>query len=257
MDAIVELEEVSVIYGPGARPAVDRATLSVARGEFVALVGFSGSGKTSLLKTVNRLVEPASGRVRVEGGDVTSLPAHELRRRIGYVFQGVGLFPHMSVRDNICITPALLGWPKDAMRARAADLMDLVALPQAYLDRAPHELSGGERQRVAIARALAAEPKIVIMDEPFGALDPVTRDALGSAYRALHDRLGLTTLMVTHDAQEAALLAGRIVVMDQASIVADGAPATLIARSAAQGMFAVARRQAERMAALTQTGPAP
>ena len=258
MGAIVELENVSVVYRADAPPAVNDATLRIAAGEFVALVGSSGSGKTSLLKTINRLVEPGAGKVRVEGRDAASMPAPELRRRIGYVFQGIGLFPHLNVRENISITPTLLGWPKERMLSRAAELMRLVALPEDFLERAPSELSGGQRQRVAVARALAAEPRIVIMDEPFGALDPVTRDALGAAYRALHDKLGLTTLMVTHDAQEAALLADRIVVLEKGAIVADGAPADLVSEAGAAGdMFAVARRQAERMAALAGHGRAP
>jgi osmoprotectant transport system ATP-binding protein len=256
MDFIVDIDQVSVGYAGGARRAVREATLRIPAGQFVALVGPSGSGKTSLLKTVNRLVHPSAGAVRIEGRDAAEFPLHELRRRIGYVFQGIGLFPHMSVRENIGITARLLGWSDEKIARRAQETIDLVALPREYLDRAPSQLSGGERQRVAVARALAAEPKIVIMDEPFGALDPVTRDALGRAYRDLHQELGLTTLMVTHDVQEAALLAGRIVVLDQGEIIADGEARAMFSshEKHVAEMFAIPRRQAERLAHLLERG---
>ena len=162
----------------------------------------------------------------------------------------------MSVRENIAITPKLLAWPREKIRARVDAVFDLIALPRDYLDRPPAALSGGERQRVAVARALAAEPRIVIMDEPFGALDPVTRDALGEAYRALHERMGLTTVMVTHDVQEAALLADRIVVLRDGEIVADDTPHAMLAgvHPNVSAMFDVPRRQAERIADLARDG---
>ncbi len=253
-DPVIELQNVRVDYAGALRPAVRDATLTIAGGAFVALVGPSGSGKTSLLKTINRLVEPTGGAIRVEGRDIGDFAPHELRRRIGYVFQGVGLFPHMSVRENIAITPSLLRWPREKIAARVDAVFDLIALPRDYLDRPPSALSGGERQRVAVARALAAEPRVVIMDEPFGALDPVTRDALGQAYRALHERMKLTTVMVTHDVQEAALLADRIVVLQDGAIIADDTPRAMLAGAHPQAaaMFETPCRQAAQIAALAR-----
>src|SRR5262249_36875746 len=158
------------------------------------------------LKFINRLIEPDRGEVRIDGEPVRAAETAALRRHIGYVFQGIGLFPHMSVAENIAITPQLLGWARPEIAARVEELLELVGLPQSYAPRSPAALSGGEQQRVGVARAIAARPWIVLMDEPFGALDPITRDAVGSAYRSLHDRLGLTTIMVTHDVQEAMLM---------------------------------------------------
>jgi osmoprotectant transport system ATP-binding protein len=247
-DPLIELAGVSKRHGPLA--ALDGVDLAVATGEFVALVGGSGSGKTTLLKTVNGLICPDAGRVAVAGDDVTAAEPHLLRRRIGYVFQEVGLFPHLTVAENIAITPKLLGWDKPRMAARVAELLDLVALPAAAAGRAPAALSGGQRQRVGVARALAAEPRLMLMDEPFGAQDPVTRDALGADYRALHERLGLTTLMVTHDMAEAVLLADRIVVLAHGRILADGAPADLLAKTQDPDVLALLeapKRQAARL----------
>ncbi|HMN73347.1 MAG TPA: ATP-binding cassette domain-containing protein [Rhodoblastus sp.] len=251
---MIELQRVSVAYDGGRQPAVRDVSLAIPPKTFVALIGPSGSGKTSLLKTINRLIEPTSGTIRIEGRDAGEFAAHELRRRIGYVFQGVGLFPHMSVRENIAITPSLLGWPREKIAARVDAVFDLVALPRDYLDRAPAALSGGERQRVAVARALAAEPRIVIMDEPFGALDPVTRDTLGRAYRALHETMGLTTVMVTHDVQEAALLADRIIVLRAGEIAADDTPRAMLsgAHPNVADMFDTPRRQAAAIADLAR-----
>jgi osmoprotectant transport system ATP-binding protein len=184
---------------------------------------------------------------------VRDVPAPELRRRIGYVFQGIGLFPHMDVAENVAIVPRLLGAPEEERRARVAELLELVALPPDFAARFPSELSGGQAQRVGLARALAARPSLMLMDEPFGALDPVTRDELGRAYRALHDDLGLTTILVTHDMAEALLLADRIVVLVEGRIRADAAPAELIAGhddAAVRALLDVPRRQAERLAAL-------
>ena len=208
--------------------AVDDVSLVVAEGEFLAIVGGSGSGKTTLLRLANRLIEADGGTITVEGEDISAVDPIQLRRRIGYVFQSGGLFPHMSVAGNIGITPKLIGTPPAEIAARVDELLDLVRLDRAlYRDRFPHELSGGQRQRVGVARALAARPKIVLMDEPFGALDPLTRDALGDDFRDLHEKLGLTTVMITHDMTEAILLADRVAVMRDGKLLAQGTPAEL------------------------------
>ena len=246
--AAIELSQIDKRFGGHA--ALAGVDLTIQPGEFVALVGPSGSGKTTLLKTINGLSQPDGGVVRISGEDVGALPGHLLRRRIGYVFQEIGLFPHLTVAENIAITPRLLGWDKTRIARRIDELLDLVALPPKVAGRAPSELSGGQRQRVGVARALAAEPKIMLMDEPFGALDPLTRDALGGDYRTLHDKLGLTTVMVTHDMAEAVLLADRIVVLRDGAIVADGAPGALLAETRDEGVRALLeapRRQAERL----------
>ena len=237
-----------------ASVAVSDTSLDIPVGQFVALVGSSGSGKSTLLKTVNRLVEPDAGRVLLAGKDVAAMELPNLRRRIGYVFQHIGLFPHMDVGRNIDIALRLAGQKADG---RVGELLDLIGLPRAFAARMPAELSGGQAQRVGVARALAAGPSIMLMDEPFGALDPVTRDSLRRAYRALHDRLAMTTIMVTHDMAEALLLADRIIVMDSGEIVADLAPAALLAGAGgdvAQALVAVPRDQAERLRALEAGG---
>ena len=246
----IELSGVEKRYGGLA--ALAGVSLSIEAGSFTALVGGSGSGKTTLLKTLNRLIAPDAGEIRVLGQDVAAAAPHELRRGIGYVFQEVGLFPHLTVGENIAITPRLLGWDKARIDGRVANLLGLVDLPVEMAQRTPDALSGGQRQRVGVARALAAEPKLVLMDEPFGALDPLTRDALGTDYRALHDRLGLTTVMVTHDMAEAVLLADRIIVLRDGQVVADGTPSALLAQADDPGVKALLdspRRQAVRLAA--------
>jgi osmoprotectant transport system ATP-binding protein len=246
---MIAFRNVSLAYDGGVR-ALDDVTATIAKGAFVALVGGSGSGKTSLLKTINRLIEPTSGEVLFEGAPVRAQDPPLLRRRVGYVFQGLGLFPHMSVAENIGVTADLLGWPKSAIAERVVELLALVELPQEVATRAPAALSGGQRQRVALARALAARPPVMLMDEPFGALDPVTRDSLMRACRALHDRLGLTTIMVTHDMQEALLAADRILVMSHGRLVADGAPAEFLrgdAGAEVSALIDVPRRQSERI----------
>jgi osmoprotectant transport system ATP-binding protein len=249
-EAMIELAGVAKRYN--AHPALDAVSLTIDRGQFVALVGPSGSGKTTLLKAINRLVEPDAGVIRIDGADARAVAAYELRRRIGYVFQEVGLFPHLTVGQNIAVTPRLLGWERGRIAARVEALLGLVDLPGEVEGRLPAELSGGQRQRVGVARALAAEPAMLLMDEPFGALDPLTRDSLGSDYRALHDRLGLTTVMVTHDMAEAVLLADRIVVLSQGRILGDGAPAALMAETVdpqVRALLEAPKRQAERLSA--------
>ena len=245
--------------GRGAKPviAVDDVSLEVAAGEFLAIVGGSGSGKTTLLRLANRLIDADSGTIRIEGADVRGADPVALRRRIGYVFQSGGLFPHMSVAANIGITPKLLKWPDSEIAAAVDERLDLVRLDRGvFRDRFPHELSGGQRQRVGVARALAARPNIVLMDEPFGALDPLTRDALGDDYRALHDKLGLTTVMITHDMTEAILLADRIAVMREGRLLAQGTPSALSQSTDAYvgELLGTPRRQAERLNALLPKG---
>jgi osmoprotectant transport system ATP-binding protein len=247
--------------GRGAKPvlAVDNVSLEVRGGEFLAIVGGSGSGKTTLLRLANRLIEADSGQITVEGSDVRAADPVMLRRRIGYVFQSGGLFPHMSVAANIGITPKLKGEREADIAARVDELLDLVRLDRSeFRDRFPHELSGGQRQRIGVARALAARPKIVLMDEPFGALDPLTRDALSDDYRALHDRLGLTTVMITHDMTEAILLADRIAVMRRGRLLAQGTPSELAQTDDAYvgELLRTPRRQAERLNALLPRGGA-
>src|SRR3982751_6099175 len=241
----------------GALKAVDDVSLDIAEGEFVAIVGGSGSGKTTLLRLANRLIEADGGTITVEGDDVQSVDPVALRRRIGYVFQSGGLFPHLSVADNIGITPKMLGVPAGAIATRVDELLELVQLDRAaHRERLPDALSGGQRQRVGVARALAARPRIVLMDEPFGALDPLTRDALGDDYRALHSKLGLTTVMITHDMTEAILLADRIAVMRAGRLVGLGTAAELSSNDEAYvgELLRTPRRQAERLKVLLRRG---
>jgi osmoprotectant transport system ATP-binding protein len=246
----VTFKNVSKIYAGGVT-AVDGVSLEIAGHSFVALVGASGSGKSTLLKTVNRLIAPSHGEVLIGGAPIAAEPLHLLRRRIGYVFQNIGLFPHMTVGENVAIGLRLAG-ERDA-RDRVAELLDLVELAPELAARMPDALSGGQRQRVGVARALACRPRLLLMDEPFGALDPVTRDGLGKAIRALHDRMRLTTILVTHDMAEALLLADRVLVMAGGRIVADATPRDLLAGragAAADALVAVPREQAHRLAEL-------
>ena len=246
---MLELHGITRRFGPVA--VVDDVSLAIGRGEFVALVGESGSGKSTLLKTVNRLIDPDEGRVVIDGRDAASLPLARLRRGIGYVFQDIGLFPHMTVGENVAIGPRLAGKP--LAPARIAQLLEQVELAPAMAGRMAAALSGGQRQRVGVARALAGEPQLLLMDEPFGALDPITRAALGERVRALHELLGMTTVMVTHDMAEALLLAARVLVMDGGRIVADETPRALLAGAGgpiAQTLVAVPREQARRLAEL-------
>jgi len=249
-NSLIAYANVAKRFDGGRVVAVDNVSLEVAEGELLAIVGSSGSGKTTLLRLANRLIEADGGTIRVEGEDVRATDPIRLRRRIGYVFQSGGLFPHMTVADNIGITPRLLGWTAQDISARADELLDLVRLERvSHRDRLPHELSGGQRQRVGVARALAARPRIMLMDEPFGALDPLTRDALGDDYRELHKKLALTTIMITHDMAEAILLADRIAVMHSGKLLAQGTPAELAASGDPYvgDLLRTPRRQAERL----------
>ena len=250
---LIAFAHVGKSFDDGRVRAVDGVSLEVAEGEFLAIVGGSGSGKTTLLRLANRLIDADSGSIRIEGQDVRTVDPIGLRRRIGYVFQSGGLFPHLSVADNIGITPKLQGTPAAEIATRVDELLDLVRLDRKqHRNRFPHELSGGQRQRVGVARALAAKPRIVLMDEPFGALDPLTRDALGDDYRSLHRKLRLTTIMITHDMTEAVLLADRVAVMRGGKLLAEGTPGDLASSNDPYvgELMGTPRRQAARLAEL-------
>jgi len=252
---MIQFRDVTRHYGDVI--AIGGVYLDVAAGSFVALVGASGSGKSTLMKMVNGLERPTSGQVMLAGQEVSAQAPAQLRRRIGYVFQSIGLFPHMNLAENIGIGPRLSGQRLDD--TRIAELLELVELDASMGSRMPDELSGGQRQRVGVARALANEPELLLMDEPFGALDPITRDALGERVRELHDELGLTTIMVTHDMAEALLLADRVLVMDAGFVVADETPAALLVGQGgeiAQGLVAVPRAQADKLARMEREGGA-
>jgi len=228
---VIALQELTKRYAGHA--AVEGVSLQVGRGECVFLVGASGCGKTTTLKMVNRLVEPSSGRVLLDGEDTRLAPPFELRRRIGYAFQRVGLFPHLRVGENIALTPQLLGWPAARVRARVDALLELVELaPDEFRGRPPAALSGGQQQRVGLARALAAEPEVLLLDEPFGALDPLTRDRLQQSFGLIRRELGVTVIFVSHDMVEALLLADRIAVLEAGRLVQVGTPRELLAAPA-------------------------
>ena len=220
--AVVALEHVSKRYGPpDTPPAVTDLSLTIPAGEICVLVGPSGCGKTTTMKMINRLVEPTDGRITIDGADAMSLPAVELRRRIGYVIQQVGLFPHLTVGENVAVVPRLLHWPAPRVRERVEELLELVRLDAAsYGSRYPAALSGGERQRVGVARALAADPPLLLMDEPFGAVDPILRDRLQNELLRLQARVRKTIVFVTHDVDEAIKMADRIAVLQRGGVLA-------------------------------------
>src|ERR1700738_4967284 len=222
--ATVEFRHVSKQYGPDQGAVVDLSLL-VPAGDICVLVGPSGCGKTTSLKMVNRLVEPSSGQVLIDGEDVMSVEVTALRRRIGYVIQQIGLFPHQTVADNIATVPRLLGWPKQRIQKRVEELIDLIGLdPPVVRTRSPAQVSGGERQRIGVARAMAAEPPVMLMDEPFGAVDPIVRERLQNEFLRLHRSLGTTVLFVTHDIDEAIKMGTRVAVMQQGGHLAQYAP---------------------------------
>ncbi len=224
---MIELREVSKSFG--AVRAVDDLSLHIERGELIVLIGASGSGKSTLLKMMNRMVEPEHGRILFQGEAIRSLKPEDLRRRMGYVIQSVGLFPHWTVARNIATVPKLLGWPKARMEARVDELLSLLGLePATFRQRHPHQLSGGQQQRVGVARALAADPEVLLMDEPFGALDPITRQTLQQELLRIQQSLGKTVVLVTHDIDEALRLATRIVLLNQGRIVQAGTPEHLL-----------------------------
>ena len=223
-------EDVSKTFESEAVSAVDGVSLQVAAGDLVVFLGPSGSGKTTLLKMVNRLYEPTSGKIWIGDEDIQSLPINDLRRQIGYVIQQVGLFPHMTVKKNISVVPRLLDWEKDQIQSRVAMLLDLTGLPDTYLERYPNQLSGGEQQRVGLARALAADPDILLMDEPFAALDAINRERLQKELLRLHCKLDKTILFVTHDVEEALLLADKIAVLRDGKLIQYDTPIDLVTK---------------------------
>lgn len=224
---MIEFDQVSKIYNGVA--AVDNVSLRFREGAFSVLIGTSGSGKSTTLKMINRLVEHDTGRILLSGKPIRDYPLQELRRQMGYAIQSIGLFPHWTVAQNIATVPSLLKWPKARISERVDELLSLLGLePAQFRDRYPHELSGGQQQRVGVARALAADPEVLLMDEPFGALDPVTRAALQQEMRRIHRLLGRTIILVTHDIDEALQLADHLVLMDQGRVVQQGTPLHLL-----------------------------
>jgi osmoprotectant transport system ATP-binding protein len=228
---MIRVENLTKCYGEAT--VVDDISLSVERNSITAIVGTSGSGKSTLLRMINRLVEPTSGRVLIDGRDTRSEPAHLLRRRIGYVIQGHGLFPHRTVTENIATVPRLLGWDARRIEARVRELLEVFSLdPATYGDALPHQLSGGQQQRVGVARALAAEPGVLLMDEPFGALDPIIRAKAQEDLLDIQRRFGTTVVLVTHDMDEAFRLANRVAVMSGGRLLQYDRPAVLLTRPA-------------------------
>ncbi|MCU9592644.1 betaine/proline/choline family ABC transporter ATP-binding protein [Bacillus velezensis] len=220
---MLTLENVSKTY-KGGKKAVNSISLNIAKGEFICFIGPSGCGKTTTMKMINRLIEPTEGRILIEGRNIMEQDPVELRRSIGYVIQQIGLFPHMTIQQNITLVPKLLKHPAEKRKERARELLKLVDMGPEYLDRYPHELSGGQQQRIGVLRALAAEPPLILMDEPFGALDPITRDSLQEEFKKLQKTLHKTIVFVTHDMDEAIKLADRIVILKAGEIVQAGTP---------------------------------
>ena len=253
--ATVELRELTKRYGPADRQrgAVDGLSLTVPAGAICVLVGPSGCGKTTTLRMVNRLIEPTSGAVLIDGADIRGEDPVALRRRTGYVIQHVGLFPHQTIAENVATVPRLLGWPAARTADRVRELLHLVGLDPAYGARYPAQLSGGERQRVGVARALAAEPPLMLMDEPFGAVDPLVRERLQDEFLRLHRALGMTVLFVTHDIDEAIKMGDRIAVIRDGRLAQYDTPAGLLAHPADDfiGRFVGADRGLKRLSLIT------
>jgi osmoprotectant transport system ATP-binding protein len=253
---MISVQAASKSYDGGLTWAVRDVSFNVASRKVLALVSESGCGKTSTLKMINRLVEPTSGSLAVGGQSISTLDPVALRRSIGYVIQEVGLFPHLSVEQNIEVVPELLGWTPDRIAARVGELLHLVGLDATeFRRRRPDELSGGQQQRVGLARALAAGPKIMLMDEPFGALDPITRSTVVDEFRKIQRELDLTVVLVTHDMAEALILSDRIAVMRAGSIVAGGSPAELLADpkdAYAAELLSMPQRQARQLTAIAE-----
>ncbi|MGA4515474.1 osmoprotectant transport system ATP-binding protein [Staphylococcus caledonicus] len=223
----LSVKNLTKIYS-GNKKAVDNISLDIESGEFIAFIGTSGSGKTTALRMINRMIEATEGTIEMNGKNVSNMNPVELRRSIGYVIQQIGLMPHMTIRENIVLVPKLLKWSKEKKNAKAKELIKLVDLPEEYLDRYPSELSGGQQQRIGVVRALAAEQDIILMDEPFGALDPITRDTLQDLVKELQQKLGKTFIFVTHDMDEAIKLADRICIMSQGKVVQYDTPDNIL-----------------------------
>ena len=252
---MIEATGLSCSYG-GVAAVVD-VSFRVEQGELLALVGDSGCGKTTTLKMINRLVEPDAGCVLVDGRDTATLEPHALRRSIGYVFQGTGLFPHLTVAENVAVPLRLLGWARERVAERVAEVLSLVELDASQAERRPAALSGGQQQRVGVTRALAASPRVMLLDEPFGALDPLTRDRLQQSFHALRHRLGLTAVFVTHDVAEAVVLADRVGVMRAGRLVQIDTPDAIARRPAdadVERLIDTPRRQARLVAARLEPG---
>lgn len=228
---MIEFKNVTKLY-PNGKKAVDNISLSFETGEFIVFIGTSGSGKTTSMRMINRMIEPTEGEILINGQNIQKKNAVELRRKIGYVIQQIGLMPHMTIYENIVLVPKLLGWPENKQRQTAEDLIKRVDLPLEYLDRYPSELSGGQQQRIGVIRALAADQDIILMDEPFGALDPITRDALQELVKHLQKEMGKTVVFVTHDMDEALKLADRIAIMQEGKVVQFDTPDNILANPA-------------------------
>ncbi|MGY3703250.1 glycine/betaine ABC transporter ATP-binding protein [Vagococcus martis] len=224
---MIEFQNVSKIY-KGNKKAVSDMNLSFGDGEFICFIGTSGSGKTTAMRMINRMIEPTSGKILIDGKDIMTENPVDLRRSIGYVIQNIGLLPHMTIRDNITLVPKLLKWPEEERNEIAERLIKLVELPKEMLDRYPNELSGGQQQRIGVIRALAADQNIILMDEPFGALDPITRDSLQDFVKELQEKMGKTIVFVTHDMDEALKLATKIVVMSHGKVVQCDTPENIL-----------------------------
>ena len=232
---MIELRNLCKTYGntPDTPRALDDVSLNIERGALVVLIGASGSGKSTLLKMINRMEQPDTGTVSIHGQDIAHMPVRELRLSMGYVIQSVGLFPHWTVARNIGVVPSMLGWPAERIAERVTELLSLFALdPATYGPRYPHQLSGGQQQRVGVARALAGDPQVLLMDEPFGALDPLIRAALQDELKRIHRASGKTIVMVTHDIDEALHLASHIVLLEQGRILQVGSPLALLSQPA-------------------------
>ena len=224
---MIEFQHVSKIY-KGGKVAVEDVNLSFEKGEFICFIGTSGSGKTTCMRMINRMTDPSKGKILIDGKSVTNINPVELRRQIGYVIQSIGLMPHMTIRENITLVQKLLKVSQEERNKTAEKMIDLVELPREMLDRYPHELSGGQQQRIGVVRALAADQDIILMDEPFGALDPITRDSLQDLIKDLQERLGKTVVFVTHDMDEALKLASRIVIMSEGRVIQFDTPQNIL-----------------------------